>query len=174
MTTSRQYLLEGAERFVRAASGKPGVKSISLIGSITTTKPKPKDIDLLLIITDEADVANLALHGRRLQGWAQQQNMGADIFLADELGNYLGRTCHWKECRFGKRMSCDARNCGLRPHLHDDLDTVCLKKETVLDPPVTFWPKVVRRIQLPPDVEEIVALFEIQPAGARAGARAEE
>lgn len=160
MTTSRQYLLEGAERFISAVSGKPGVKSVSLIGSITTAKPKPKDIDLLLIITDEADLANLALHGRRLQGWAQQQNLGADIFLADEAGTYLGRTCHWKECRFGIRRACDARNCGLRPHLHDDLDTVCLKKEAVLDPPVTFWPTVVRRIDLPADVEDILSPFE--------------
>jgi hypothetical protein len=137
----RAELLEAAVRFIRAAARVSGVGSISLLGSITTDWEKPKD-------------------ARRLQGGAQQFNCGADVFLADEHANYLGRTCHWKDCRPGIRVACDALNCGRRPHLHDDLDNVRLSKQTVESPPVTVWPDVVRRCALPSDVERALALLD--------------
>lgn len=155
----RRELLEAAVRFVRAAARVPGVRSISLLGSIVTERPNPKDIDLLVLISDETDIAQLATHARRLQGCAQQCNRGADVFLADLDGNYLGRTCHWKDCRPGVRVACNARHCGRRPHLHDDLDDVRLAKPTIDAPAVTVWPRVVRRCALPPDVER--ALTEL-------------
>src|SRR5882672_7063576 len=51
--------------------------------------------DLLVVVTDDTDLARLATHARRLQGTAQQVNCGADVFLADGQGTYLGRTRHW-------------------------------------------------------------------------------
>jgi predicted nucleotidyltransferase len=33
---------------------------IALIGSIVTAKPTPKDIDLLVTVTDDADLTSLA------------------------------------------------------------------------------------------------------------------
>jgi hypothetical protein len=36
------------------------------VGSIVTAKPNPKDIDVLVVVSDEADMAPLALHARRL------------------------------------------------------------------------------------------------------------
>ena len=98
----------------------------------------------------------LAFHARRLQGRAQQLNRGADVFLADERGTYLGRTCHWKDCGPGIRASCDALHCGRRRHLHDDLGDVRLDPRTVTAPPVTLWPRVVRRVVLPADVERMI------------------
>ena len=152
----RSELLAAAVSFVRAVRAIPGVRQISLVGSIATSRANPKDIDFLIRITDDMDVAVLARHGRRLQGRAQQCNRGADIFLADERGQYLGRTCHWKECRPGVRMACDARHCGRRPHLHDDLDDVALSATVVAEPPVTLWPEVIRRVALPADVELMI------------------
>jgi predicted nucleotidyltransferase len=149
----RSELLEAAVRFVGAAAHVPGVRSISLLGSIVTDRPDPKDIDVLVLISDETDVAQLATYARRLQGRAQQCNRGADVFLADPDGNYLGRTCHWKDCRPGVRVACDALHCGRRPHLHDDLDDVRLAERTIDAPPVTVWPRIVRRCALPADVE---------------------
>jgi hypothetical protein len=73
---------------------------------------------------------------------------------------YIGRTCHWKDCRPGVRRSCDALHCGRRPYLHDDLDAITLNSTLVLSPPVTLWPFVDRRGELPPDVEEVVAALE--------------
>ena len=64
--TIRDRLLDGAARFVRAAAGIPGVRRIALIGSIVTDKPNPKDIDLLVTVTHDADLAPLALCARRL------------------------------------------------------------------------------------------------------------
>jgi predicted nucleotidyltransferase len=80
----RAALLDGLRRFVAAARNVPGVRRIALVGSIVTAKPNPKDIDVLVVISDDADLAPLAMHARRLQGHAQSFNRGADVFLADE------------------------------------------------------------------------------------------
>lgn len=156
----RDALLDGLRRFVVAASRLAGVRRIGLVGSIVTAKPNPKDIDVLVVVADDADLAPLALHARRLQGHAQSFNRGADVFLADERGNYIGRTCRWKDCRPGIRQSCDARHCGRRAHLHDDLDALTLSTSVVASPPVTLWPVVEHRGQLPPDLEQVVAALE--------------
>ena len=86
--------------------------------------------------------------------------LGLYVALADERGIYIGRTCHWKDCRPGVRRSCDALHCGRRPYLHDDLDTIRLNPALVHSPPVTLWPYVERRGQLPADVDEVVAVLE--------------
>ena len=156
----RVYLLQAAVHFARAAQQLPGVQQVSLLGSITTNRTNPKDIDLLVVISENADVAALASHARRLQGAAQQANLGADIFLADDRGNYLGRTCPWKNCRPGVRVACDALNCGRRPHLHDDLEVLRLSPQIVQAPPITFWPVVARRCVVPEDVEAILGQFD--------------
>lgn len=158
----RAELLAAAVSFVRAIQTLPGVCEISLLGSIVTSRPNPKDIDFLIRIADDADVATLARHGRQLQGRAQQCNRGADIFLSNERGQYLGRTCHWKDCRPGVRLACDAEHCGRRPHLHDDLKDVTLPASVVTAPPVTLWPDVIRRVVVPADVEAMIA--ELQHA----------
>jgi hypothetical protein len=79
-----------------------------------------------------------------------------EIFLTDERGTYLGRTCRWKDCRPGVRSSCDAVHCGRRPHLHDDLHTIRLEPALVVAPPLTIWPQVERRVRLPADVEKLI------------------
>ena len=156
----RQQLLDGLRRFVASVRPMAGVRRIALLGSIVTAKADPKDIDVLVVVADDVDLAPLATCSRRLQGHAQSFNRGADVFLADERGTYIGRTCRWKDCRPGVRRSCDALHCGRRPYLHDDLDAIRLNSTVVLSPPVTLWPSVERRGQLPPDVEEVVAALE--------------
>ncbi len=152
----REALLAEAAQFVTTIRHRPGVICIALIGSITTEAASPKDIDLLVTIADDADLRPLATAARRMQGRAQSFGAGADVFLTDPRGSYLGRTCPWKECWAGRRQSCDARHCGARPYLHDDLDTVTLKPELIAAPPVELYPRVVRRQALPPDVEALV------------------
>jgi predicted nucleotidyltransferase len=156
----RRQLLDGLRRFVASVRGIAGVRRIAVLGSMVTSKVDPKDIDVLVVVTDDADLSQLATAARRLQGHAQAFNRGADVFLADERGTYIGRTCHWRDCRSGVRQSCDALHCGRRPFLHDDLDTITLNVTLVLSPPVTLWPFVERRGVLPADVEEVVAALE--------------
>jgi predicted nucleotidyltransferase len=156
----RQHLLDGLHRFVVSVRQMAGVRRIAILGSIVTAKPDPKDVDLLVVVADDADLAPLATASRRLQGHAQSFNRGADVFLADERGTYIGRTCHWKDCRPGVRRSCDALHCGQRPYLHDDLEAIRLNSSLVLSPPVTLWPNIERRGHLPPDVEEILVALE--------------
>lgn len=149
----RVFLLCEVLHFLERASACPGVRRVALIGSLVSDKEDPKDADVLVTIDDDADLAPLAAAGRKLMGRAQSRNKGADIFLADSSGNYIGRTCHWRRCYFGARASCDARNCGRRTFLHDDLDAVSLDARLISEPPLELWPAIVRRAQLPSDVE---------------------
>jgi hypothetical protein len=136
---------------------------VALIGSIVTGRPDPKDVDLLVVVDHDMDLAPLAACARRLQGHTQSFNLGADVFLADERGRYLGRTCPWKDCGPEFRASCDALHCGVRRYLHDDLRAVRLRDEVIAAPPVQLWPVVERRCALPGDVERI--LLELKNIG---------
>ena len=164
----RAFLLAEVQRFVERACTCLGVQRIALVGSLTTDKENPKDADVLVTVDDDADLVPLATLGRRLKGHAQSRNKGADIFLADPSGRYIGRICHWRECYPGIRASCDARHCGRRVFLHDDLDDVTLDESLIKAPPLELWPKIVRRIELPADVEsQLIQPIEIQAARIR-------
>lgn len=154
LPSKRARLIAEVLPFVRAASKLPGVLRIALIGSLTTDEPNPKDADMLVTVTDDADLAPLAKLGRKLQGHAQGFNRGGEVFLADPEGNYLGRTCPWKRCGPGIRRSCDALHCGRRHYLHDDLEAICLAKDLIAAPPLELWPEIVTRVPIPEDVEQ--------------------
>ena len=161
----RSFLLSEVSRFVGLACTCPGVTRIALVGSLARDKHTPKDADVLVTVADDADLSSLAAAGRRLKGRAQSRNRGADIFLSDPSGNYIGRTCHWRECRPGLRLACDAQHCGRRPFLHDDLHAVTLDPVLVQAPPLELWPTVVRRVRIPHDVEARL-VRAIETAGA--------
>jgi len=128
--------------------------------SITTSKKDPKDIDYLVVVDDDVDLEPLARLGRKIKGRAQQLNRGADIFLADPRGTYIGRTCSWRECGFGIRRSCDALNCGRRHYLHDDLRTVTLTEDAMRNA-LELWPSLEKRVGLPEDLEEVLKKLEV-------------
>ncbi len=150
----RAPLLQAVLQFVRGARTCPGVLRIALIGSLTTPKPLPKDADVLVTIEDGLDLASLAEKGRRLKGTAQQMNLGADIFLADAQGRYLGRTCSYRECH--PRVLCRGLRCAFGDYLNNDLHVVTLSRETIASPPVELWPQIHRRVPVPADVEELL------------------
>jgi hypothetical protein len=150
----RAPLLLAAVSFVQAARALPGVRRISLLGSMLTAKPIPKDVDVLVTIDDGIELTGLARAGRRLMGRAQTINLAADVFLADTNGRYLGRICHYRECHV--RVLCRARHCGERNHLNDDLQIVTLSQELIGSPPVDLWPKVVQRVPVPGDVADLL------------------
>jgi hypothetical protein len=155
----REQLLSNLPWFVSAVTKLPGIRRIALLGSITTHKQNPKDIDFLVVVDDDVDLEPLARLGRKIKGRAQQMNRGADIFLADAQGAYIGRTCSWKRCGPGIRRSCDALNCGKRHYLHDDLEAVTLSQETVRTA-LELWPSLERRVGLPDDLEKILKQLE--------------
>ena len=57
--TIRQRLLEDALQFVRTAIHIPGVVRMALVGSLATAKSEPKDVDLLIAVTDETNLTRL-------------------------------------------------------------------------------------------------------------------
>lgn len=152
----RDGLLRNARRFALDAAGIAGVLGIALIGSILTGKRSPKDIDLLVTIDEAADLAPLALVGRRLMGHCQSLNRGADVFLADSAGRYLGRLCRWRRCAPFARGSCRALTCGRQEFLNDDLPVVTLSPDLVREPPLGLFPRIIRRAQPPADVEAVL------------------
>ncbi|MGO9486870.1 MAG: hypothetical protein ACLPX9_20255 [Rhodomicrobium sp.] len=81
-------------------------------------------------------------------------NFGADIFLADAQGRYVGRICHYRECH--PRVACRAQHCGRQAHLNDDLQVVTLAHTLFASPPVELWPEILRRMPVPGDVEELL------------------
>ena len=64
-----------------------------MIGSLLTPKAEPKDCDLLVSVTDDVDMADLANVGRRLEGRTCTMGSGADVFVCDDQHRYTGRTC---------------------------------------------------------------------------------
>jgi hypothetical protein len=74
------------------------------------------------------DLTELARAGRRLKGLAQTINLGADIFLADTAGHYLGRICQYRELPSTCRVPCTALR-GLEHISNDDLHVVTLSED---------------------------------------------
>lgn len=156
----RLFLIDEAFRFIGRAKAMPGVRKIALVGSLTKDKADPKDADILVTVDDTADLTGLANAARKLKGAAQTRNKGADIFLANPDGHYIGRICHWRECGPGIRTSCDARRCGARNFLNDDLDDVTLDSVLVNEPPVEVWPALVCRATVPNDLMSYLSRFQ--------------
>lgn len=152
----RKIMFAEVRWFVRSARDIPGVQQIALIGSLATNKEFPKDIDMLVTISDDCDLTELARLGRQLTGHMMAHGAGCDVFLADQAGNYLGRTCSWKKCEPGIRSSCDAHSCGARHFLHDDLSAIRLNKDVIEHPPILLWPDVSATSPSPPDVFQLL------------------
>lgn len=109
---------------------------------------------MLVTVSTDVDLPLLALAGRRLKGGCGQINLGADIFLCSEDDRYLGRTCGHRECL--PRASCEAHNCGVTPHLCDDLHQVTLPPKLIGAPPIVLWPQVRCEVVAPSDVEDLL------------------
>lgn len=153
MPSPRSHLITQARAFIQKASRLPGVNRIAMLGSLLSSKPVPQDVDLLLTITPEVDMAELAKLGRQLKGRLQGHNLGADIFLVNPRGKYLGRTCPWKHCAPGIRVRCEAQlGCG--NYLYDDLHIITLAPALLKNPPLELWPHIIRRVSIPNDVEQ--------------------
>jgi predicted nucleotidyltransferase len=150
----RRIMFAEVRRFVRFARDIEGVRRIALTGSLATGKEFPKDIDILVTVSDDCDLEPLARLGRQLSGHMNSHRAGADVFLASEDGRYLGRTCPWRDCGPGYRTRCDALHCGARPYLHDDFNAVHMEEEVIAQPPVVLWPNLAAAEGVPRDVRE--------------------
>jgi len=156
----RDFLIREVQEFVTHASRLAGVRSIALLGSLTTPKKHPKDADLLVRVDDGMHLKPLARVARGLQGRAQSRSSGADIFIADADNQYQGRICRFRDCRPGIRVSCAALHCGRKPHLCDDLQLLTLGTSLLRAPPVELWPQAVTRAPIPADIEALLTRLD--------------
>jgi len=150
----RVFLLKEVRRFVNHASKLAGVERMALLGSLTTKKINPKDADVLVTIRPEVDIDTLAALGRRLKGKDQSRNSGADIFLCNPEGEYIGRTCAFRECH--PRVRCSGTQCARGTKICNDFDVVCLNQDIIREPPLILWPSIERKLPLPEDVEDFL------------------
>jgi predicted nucleotidyltransferase len=148
----RAFLIAESFRFIKRVEVILGVTRIAIIGSLATVKADPKDVDILVTVDNDLDLTALAAAARSLKGMAQSKNRGADIFLANPEGHYIGRICHWRNCGPGIRASCDAHHCGQRHFLHDDFSDIKLESRLVREPPIIVWPVTVYRVKIPGDL----------------------
>ncbi len=155
----RAFLIAEAFRFIARAAVLPGVMRIALIGSLASDKADPKDVDILVTVEDAMDLVALAAAARSLMGRAQSKNKGADVFLANPEGRYIGRICHWRNCGPGIRISCDAHHCGQRHFLHDDFSDINLESRLVREPPIEVWPVAIFRVKAPSDLLPYISKF---------------
>src|SRR5438876_9693239 len=68
----RQQLLSHLPWFVSAVTKLAGIRRIALLGSITSHKQNPKDIDFLVVVDDDVDLEPLARLGRKIKGRAHE------------------------------------------------------------------------------------------------------
>ena len=156
----RAFLIAEAFRFINRVIVMPGIRRVAIIGSLVSTKADPKDVDILITVNDDANLTALATAARKLKGIAQSRNKGADIFLANLSGMYIGRICHWRECGTRIRATCDAHHCGQRHFLHDDFNDINLNSRLVLEPPVDVWPTVIYRTAVASDLLHYISHFQ--------------
>jgi hypothetical protein len=156
VTNDRVFLLEALARFIEQARQVASVQRIAVVGSLTTPKPDPKDADVLVTIGEDVDLGALATLGRKLKGAAQVRNLGADIFLANTDGYYIGRTCGFRECH--PRVRCHGVSCHAGGWLCDDFQVIRLDDELVGAPPLEVWPQIVVRVDLPSDIRKILLM----------------
>src|ERR1041384_1035153 len=97
----RGTLLRLTREFVLAARQISGVTRISLLGSLVTSKGRPKDADVLVTIHPALDLAPLARAARRLQGQAQGINSTADVFLTTPDGEYFAASVPFGNATLG-------------------------------------------------------------------------
>ncbi len=102
-------LLSAGEAFVHRIVRVFGVERLALVGSLATPKPQPKDIDFLLTVTNRIEMAAAATATRKLKGALQGDGSGADVFLCDTNGQYLGRICSYREWHY--RAACEGTSC---------------------------------------------------------------
>ncbi len=154
LPNKRADLLRAVLAFVSKARHLPGVLRIALIGSLVTPKAMPKDVDILVEVSDDMHLEELAKLSRKLLGKTMQtgDGCGADVFLCSPRHEYLGRICTWKICAPGIRKSCHAQNCGHRTYLYDDLQTLRLDPSLIAEPPLELWPEIKIRSEIPEDV----------------------
>jgi hypothetical protein len=154
-SVSRKILFTAGETFVRRIVRVRGVVRVALVGSMTTDKPNPKDIDFLLTVSDEFDIAEAATVGRKLKGCLVGHNSGADIFLCDTNHRYIGRTCNYRECH--RRVACEGETCRPGSWLNTDFHLVKLAPTLCENPPVIIWPFQQTAESVPADVLKMLA-----------------
>ena len=156
----REVLLAAGGAFVRRITLVPGVERVALVGSLTTERSNPKDIDFLLTVSTVVDMEVVATMGRKLKGGLQGHASGADVFLCDTNHQYIGRTCAYRECH--PRVACEGADCRKGSWLNTDFHVLRMSTDLCKNPPVVIWPTQHLAVQVPNDVVQMLARLKLE------------
>jgi len=167
-TSDREHLLAAAQWFIAEAAKLESVEQIALVGSLCTEQKKPRDLDLLVTVKPGSSIKALGKLKRKLQGKISRGSMGSDVFIAEdgpgapkpsgEGGRYIGRACQYREPWL--RADCMARKLRCadgREFLCDTSANFRLDQEVIDNPPVILWPEVKQNVEVPADVQKLMA-----------------
>jgi hypothetical protein len=156
--SDRAVLLAAAKWFLEECRNVEEVSQIALIGSLTTRKTIPKDVDLVVTLKSSAGFKQIATLARKLQGRIQKGSLGADVYIVHD-NIYIGRACHYREP--SSRVECRSRHLKCSRDVEFLCNTVSsfrLREEIILRPPLVLWPDVIMNVALPEDVVECFGL----------------
>jgi hypothetical protein len=106
-TPARQVIGLRLERVWRLAVDTGHLARLVVFGSFVTTKPRPNDVDVFLLMEDTFNAEQLTGEGRLLFGHATAQaHFGASVFWlrrAAALGGEEAAIEHWQVKRDGSR-----------------------------------------------------------------------
>ena len=158
-SATRSAFIRNALEFAEKISRQKGVQRIAIVREITKPIREPEILCLLVTIDEEAPIKPIADIGRKLKGRmvSMPNAAGADVFLANEAHEYLGRTCSYRECH--PRVACEGSQC-YGTYIANDFHVFTPGPEVIQSPPVEVYPQVVIRERIPDDLRR--ALEEYQ------------
>ena len=147
----RAAFIRNALEFAEKISQLEGVRRIAIVREITTPMKNPEILCLVVTVSEDAPIKPIADAGRKLKSRMQSMPTaaGADVFLASETHEYLGRTCSYRECH--PRAACQGSQCN-GTFVNNDFHVFTLEKEVIQSPPVEVFPQVIIRSRIPDDL----------------------
>lgn len=155
----RAAFILNALEFSEKISRLEGVRRIAIVREITTPMKNPEILCLVVTVSEGAPIKPIADAGRALKGriGSLSGSTGADVFLASETHEYLGRTCSYRECR--PRAACRGSQC-YGTFINNDFHVFTLDKEVIQSPPVEVFPQVAIRGHIPDDLRRALEEYK--------------
>ena len=106
-TPQRAVIIRRLERIHQLASSTRHLARFVIFGSFVTSKPRPNDIDIFLLMDDSFDVRHVSPEARLVFDHTPAQNLlGASVFWlrrAAALGGEEATIAHWQTKRDGNK-----------------------------------------------------------------------
>ena len=129
----RQRMLEGVGQFAQKLRRFSSVIEVGLAGTLASEDEYPNDIDAVVFLDGFNELPDIARAARQMASVCNSW----EVFVFTVDFKYLGRICHYKECR--PRVACADKRCGTYPHIYELADFVFDPNQFFSSPFHLFW-----------------------------------